>query len=182
MRKRILLAAVLLCGIAFESQAEGKDLFDNQQAFRSEQALITVGIRSNVYTYQVHNLGGAPIVGFEVPQFAAYNFQTPDGWEMDISGRAFRAWSGSPDAGIAPGRTAEFSMRVSSKGAVLGQGRAELKIASGRTIELPDVWCPIAEPRSHIALVAGVILAIVLFHSLILILRKRRGRESGVTA
>jgi len=184
MKRRIAITTLAVCGIAGFCLGAGGDeasLPANEARFSNDDAEITVSIQANVYTYKVSNLGSSPIVAFEVAQYAAYNFQAPDGWQMDTSGRLFRAWIETPTTGIAPGETAQFSMRVSSKGAILGHAPAKLKPQSGRMIELADVWCPIPEPRSYIALVAGVILLIALLHGAIIITRSRRARKLSLS-
>jgi len=185
MKYRIVVTTLAVCGIAGFGLGAGHEeahLPPNQAEFRDEHVCIAVDIESNIYTYKVSNLSSSPIVGFTVTQHAAYNFQAPDGWQMDTSGKLFQAWTEIPTTGIAPGKTSQFSLRVSSKGAVLGRAPAKLELQSGRTIELANVWSPVPEPRSHIALVAGIMFLIVLLHSSIIILRNRRVRKSSVTA
>lgn len=154
MKRRIAITTLAVCGIAGLCLGAGDDeagLSGNEARFGNDDAEITVSIQANIYIYKISNLGRSPIVAFEVAQYAAYNFQTPDGWQMDTSGRLFRAWVEAPTTGIAPGETAEFSMRVSSKGAVLGHAPAKLKNRSGLMIELADVWRPVPEPKSYIS-------------------------------
>jgi hypothetical protein len=185
MKQRILIAMLTACGIAGIGLGAGREEASapaNQAEFKDGQASITVGIQSNIYTYKVRNLGSSAIVAFEVGQHAAYNFETPEGWQIDSSGETFRAWTEVPAKGIAPGQTGEFSMRVSSKGAILGRAAARVKFESGQTAELADVWSPAAEPRSYIALVAGGILLIVLAHSVIIIARDHRAQKLSATA
>lgn len=172
------IIAVMVCTIAgacpAASQQRVEKLSANEAEFRNECVCITVNIQANIYTYRVTNLSESAIVGFRVPQHAAYNFRAPEGWEMDISPKLFSAWTEIPARGISSGRSSDFSMRVSSRGAVLGHEAVKLKLQSGGEIILPDVWSPVAEPRSHIVLIAGVILFIVLLQSTIIILRDRR--------
>ncbi len=172
------------CGIAGIGLCAGRDkgtLPPNQMKSANDDASITVDVHSNIYTHTVSNLSRSAIVGFEVGQHAAYNFETPEGWQTDSSGGTFRAWAEIPAKGITPGQTGEFSMRVSSKGAVLGRAAARVNFESGQTAELADVWSPAAEPRSYIALVAGGMLLIVLAHSAIIAARDRRAQEPPPT-
>lgn len=185
MKQRLVITMLALGAIwslAFGGGREEASTPANQAEFKDGQASITVGIQSNIYTYKVKNLGRSAIVAFEVGQHAAYNFETPEGWQIDSSGETFRAWTEIPAKGIAPGQTGEFSMRVSSKGAILGRAAARVKFESGQTAELMDVWSPAAEPRSYIALVAGGMLLIVLAHSAIIVARGRLSRKSSVSA
>jgi len=185
MKQQLMLAALLFCGIRTLCLGAGQTeagIAANQAEFGGEDARIVVSIQSSIYTYEVRNLSDRPIVGFEVAQHAAYNFHAPEGWQIDTSSDSFRAWPDPSTAGIAPGQTAEFSMRVSSKGAVLGRASAKLKLRSGQTIEVPDVWAPAPEPAGYFALVAGMILLIALLHSAVIIHRKRRTKKTPVSA
>lgn len=184
MKQRIAVAILTVYGISGISMGAGADaasLPANQTESSNEYAKITVDIQSNIYKYTVSNLSSSSIVGFEVAQHAAYNFQVPDGWQTDTSGKFFKAWTDTPEAGIGPDETGDFSMRVSSKGAVLGRSPATVKLESGRMIELEDVWRPVPEPKSYIALVAGVIFLIALLHSAIIIKRTRRTNKPKAT-
>lgn len=185
MKQRLGITTLAFCAIwslAFGGGREGASAPANQAEFKDGQASITVGIQSNIYTYKVKNLSSSAIVAFQVGQHAAYNFETPEGWQIDSSGGTFGAWTEIPAKGIAPGQTGEFSMRVSSKGAILGRAAASVKFESGQTAELADVWSPAAEPRSYIALVAGGVLLIVLAHSAIIVARDRRSQKPSATA
>ena len=180
MKKRIAVSILTVYGISGICMGAGVDaasLPASQTESSNEYAKITVNIQSNIYRYTVSNLSSSSIVGFEVVQHAAYNFQPPDGWQTDTSGDFFKAWTDTPATGIAPDETGQFSMRVSSKGAVLGLASAKLKLQSGQTIELKDLWCPVPEPKSYIALVAGLILLLALLHSVIIIKRSRRANK-----
>ena len=139
-----------------------------------------VTIQANVYKYTIGNTGDSPIIEFQVVQHATYNHSAPEGWKIDTTADTFRAWTETGSMGIHPGQEAEFTMRVSSSGAVLGRGPAMFRLQSGRTVQLTDVWCSAPEPRSHIAIVAGTLIAIVLLHSIVMILRYRRIGRSGV--
>lgn len=148
--------------------------------FKTDQVCIRVKIRSNIYTYEVTNLGTSAIDGFEVKQHAAYNFTGPDGWEEQICPDTFWTRTNNPQAAIGPNMTAEFSMRISSKGAVLGLGPAKLHLRSGRNITVPDLWVSAPEPKSYIALVAGLIVFIMLLHTAILTYRERQREKTFI--
>ena len=145
-----------------------------QAEFKTDDVHICVNIQSSIYTYKVTNLATSPIVRFEVKQHAAYNFIVPNGWQKEISAGVFRAWANDPQAAIQSKKTAEFSLRVSSKGAVLGREPAKVGFQSGKTIAVSGVWVPVPEPRSYIALVAAAILIILLVHTAVLVSRDRR--------
>ncbi|UCG46312.1 MAG: hypothetical protein JSU94_12485 [Phycisphaerales bacterium] len=183
MNGLIVTALVLVCGAAGigapEAEAES-ELAANQAEFENDRARIVVSIQSNIYTYDVTNLGESEITGFEVTQHAAYNFKAPEGWQIDISKHLFKATADAPPAGIQPGRTGRFSMRVSSEGAVLGRGTVKLIAESGEAALLEDVLVPVGEPSSHVLIVAAAILFIVVGHSVFLALRKRRAHKSPV--
>ena len=169
---------MVLCASAAAAMAAG---YSHEAKFVSDWADIRVVIRSNDYVYEVTNWLRSPVVGFEVPQHAAYNFATPPGWRKDTSGEAFEAWTEVPADGIQPGQTKNFSFRVSSEGADLGRGAVKLRFLTGQTVEVPNVLAAVPEPRGYVATIAGLMLGIVLFHSALLIRRGRRRREEQVT-
>ena len=146
------------------------------EVFQAEQVSIDVDISSNIYTYEVTNLSTDKIVGFEVGYHAAYNFKVPAGWHEEIGGGIFKAWTDEASAGIAQNKTAQFSDRVSSHGAVLGSSAVKVHFQSGKTVIVPDVWAPVHEPRSYIFLVATVIICIMCLHTAVIIYRKKQNR------
>lgn len=146
----------------------------NEAEFKAENVSIKVNIQSNIFLYEVTNLGSSPINGFEVKYYAAYNFIVPEGWQKDTTSNTFRSWTDNPEMYIFPDNTAEFSMRVSSRGAVLAKLPVKIKLISEKTIVVPDVWSPSPEPRYYIILIAGLILFLFLLHSFILIYKSRK--------
>ena len=179
----IVATMMLVCGAGGIGAAEAEvesELAANQAEFENDRARVVVSIKSNIYTYDVTNLGESEITGFEVTQHAAYNFKAPEGWEIDVSKDLFKASVDAPAAGIQPGRTGRFSMRVSSEGAVLGRGKVKLTAESGEAVLLEDVLAPVGEPSSHVFIVAAAILFIVVGHSVLLALRRRRAGKSAV--
>ena len=154
-------------------------LVPNQAEFKTEQVGIMVDIQSNIFRYDVTNLASSPIVYFEANQHAAYNFQAPDGWHKEHSSDRFCAWTDDPQLAIGPNKTGQFSMRVSSRGAVLNQAPAKVRFQSGQTVTVPNVWSPSKEPRSYVFLIAGLFLFIVLLHTIVLVRKDRRQTPKG---
>ncbi len=138
-----------------------------QATFKTKEAIVQVTIRSSIYTYKVINLSTKPIVEFEINQHASYDFTAPAGWEKQTSEGTFKAYAKEPRYAIKPETSGEFSLRVSSKGAVLGKKTVKITLESGEKIEVPEVWVPAAEPKNYIALVAGTIVGIILIHTII---------------
>jgi hypothetical protein len=149
-------------------------LAPNQAEFRTEQVSIMVDIQSNIFQYNVTNLSSSPIVYFEVNHHAAYNFQAPSGWYEEDSSDLFKAWTDDSELAIGPSKTAEFSMRVSSRGAILNKAPAKIRFQSGQTITVPNVWSSSQEPQSYIFLIAGLILFIILLHTIALVRKDRQ--------
>lgn len=168
--KPVLTYLIIVLAVMLPGEAE----------FKNDQVNVHVNIRANIYTYKVTNLSTSPIVRFEVDEHACYNFMVPEGWEKEISSGLFRAWTTNPQAAIRSNKTAEFSQRVSSTGAVLGRAPAKVQFQSGKTLMVPEVWVPVSEPASYIALVTGLVLSIVLLHTAILLYRDRRGSKATV--
>lgn len=146
----------------------------NQAQFKNDKAAVVVDVSSNIYTYTVSNNTSDPVVGFEIAEYASYNFKTPQGWERDTSGGIFKCWTEDPYFAITPNKNGKFSLRVSSKGAVLGTATVRLKFHSGGATSIPGAWAPAREPKSSAFLVAAAMLVIMAAHILILTLRDRR--------
>lgn len=148
-------------------------LLPNQAEFSSDAASILVEVNSNIYTYKVTNLSSDPIVHFEIPQHASYNFKVPDGWLFDGSNERFTAWCDNPADALRSDETAQFSLRSSSTGSVLGKASAVFHFQSDRTITIPDVWAPSPEPKSYIHLIVITLLVIVLGHTFIIYISRK---------
>lgn len=129
---------------------------------------VSVDIESSNYYYRVTNVEAEPITSFEVRHHGAYNPQAPDGWEHEMDGPSFRAWTTDASTAIVRDATKLFSLRVSSKGAVLGLVEMSLGSAAGNSIVIPQVWGPVPEPQSTVLLIGAVVLVIVLLHSWLL--------------
>ena len=149
-------------------------LAPNQAEFKTEQVNILVDIQSNIFQYNVTNLASSPIVYFEVYHHAAYNFEAPEGWHKEHSSKLFKAWTDDPHSAISQNKTGRFSMRVSSRGAVLGRAPAIVKFQSGPSVAVPDVWSSSPEPKSYVFLIAGLLLLIILLHTAVIIHKDRR--------
>lgn len=149
-----------------------------QAVFKTDHVHVCVNIQSSVYTYKLTNLTSSPIVGFEVKQHAGHGFKVPKDWQQEISQANFKAWTSIPRTGIHKNSTAEFSFNVSTKGAVLGRSPVKVLFKSGESVTLFDVWASSKEPPNYIALVAGLILVILLLHSVIVARKNRRGENS----
>ncbi len=152
-------------------------ILPNQAEFKNDKAAVVVDVSSNIYTYTISNNTSDPVVGFEIAEYASYNFKTPQGWERDTSGGIFKCWTEDPYYAITPNKTGEFSLRISSKGAVLATATVRLKFHSGGATSIPGVWAPAREPKNSVFLVAAAMLVIMAAHILILTLRARRNRK-----
>ena len=155
-------------------------MVSGQAEFKADCVRICVNVQSNIYTYKVTNLSTSPIVRFEVKQHVSYNFIVPEGWQHEISSGVLQAWTSNRQMAIQPDRTAEFSLRVSSRGAVLGRTPAKVQFQSGETITVPGVWAPTPEPRSYIALVVGLVLILLLLHTTALVYKSRRAKKASI--
>lgn len=131
-------------------------------------------VQANDYFYRVTNLAAEPIMRFEIEQGGAYLFRTPKGWLFETRPGVFLAWTDDPQLAIRPSQTGDFSMRVTSAGAVLGEAPLRLRLQTGEEIVLPDVWSIVPEPQGTILLVPLLFAGLVLAHTLVLARRERR--------
>jgi len=132
-------------------------------------------VQSSKYYWEVTNVDAEPITRLEISQHNCYDYQVPDGWESEAAAGVFRAWAADPGRAIQRGATGEFSLRVSSTGAVLGLVAMSVAPDAGEEIIIPEVWGPVPEPAGSVFLVAGVLVAIVLVHTWLLTRRERAG-------
>jgi len=163
------LTVVLLC------------VFPNEAEFEAEDVHVHVSVRSNIYTYTVTNLGTSPIIAFEVREHSAYNFIAPEDWDKEFSGGVARARAGNTEVAIRPGEAADFSLRLSSKGAVLGYAPAKVHFQSGKTVTISGVWATVPEPRGYVGWVSAIVLIILLLHTTVLVYKDRRRQKAFVS-
>ncbi|GJM24513.1 MAG: hypothetical protein DHS20C16_09280 [Phycisphaerae bacterium] len=124
-------------------------------------------VQGHMYNYRVKNLGRQPITEIELGHANGYYFQVPEGWDWEDKGGVFRAWTNSNRWAIRRGEACKFSFRVGTAGLVLGHIHNRFKRSGDESVHLKGVWGPMLEPRGHVFLVASVIGAIVLLHSLL---------------
>jgi hypothetical protein len=138
-------------------------------------------IRAALFTYVVTNLACEPIMRLEVPYHNGYDFKVPEGWESDIEGDVFRAWTTDERYSIYHVRTGEFAFRLTSKAsAVLGSVELRLEPVTGEPVILRDVWGAVPTPTGYVHLVSAMVLAIFLGHTLLVARSTRRAGGSAM--
>ena len=152
----------------------------NTANYESGPLRVEVNIRSSVFTYTLTNTESDPVVKVIIPEQAAYNFQGPEGWEKKTAGQLFEAWAIERSRQITRGQSGDFSLRVSSRGAVLGQGAIRVSLESGREIVLHDVWVPATEPASYQWLLVVMLVSILLYQTFRVIRKKGGSRRARV--
>ena len=148
--------------------------------FKTDDVSIKFQIFSNDYEYKVTNLTQNPIVGFMIKPHASYFYGTPEGWQKETSSTLFRTWTENPQFAIKPNQTGVFSLRVGSKGALLRKGSVKITFQSGKVVTIPDVLVPGPEPQTHLAIVTGTLLLIILLHFGVLTYINRRKKRVDV--
>jgi len=159
-----------------------RQLEPGKAEFKTDKAIVRVTVSSSIYTYEVTNLQGSPIVRFKIGQHHSYAFTPPDGWERQSEKDFFCADTNRPDKTIGFRQTKDFSVRVSSRGAVLGKSDIELRSESGQIIVIPGVWSPASETKSYPLAVAGTIIAIMLIQTVIVNRRSKRKLTKDISA
>ena len=136
---------------------------------------IEVEIHAHLYVWKVMNIDAPPIVRFEMEQQGSTEQIAPDGWELEIDGPRYLAWTDDPRFAIPRGQWKQFEARVKSTGAVLGLVPVELGFAKTDVpLVLENVWAPVSKRRSMVVLVAFAVVALAALHTIIL---ERRGCE-----
>ena len=107
-------------------------LMPNQAEFKSEDIHLLVEINAGIYSYQITNLSYSKITSIEFPHHATYNFKMPKGWtEIKTSSTITSNCENLSDA-LSCKQTGNFSMRVSSGGAALGERPVKITFQSGK--------------------------------------------------
>jgi len=157
-----LLAIMTTVVAAFEAEKDGVKL--------------RADVAANLYTWTITNASHSPITSFAIDVHHTYDFQGPDGWEIDgpMPAGEFRAWTDEFDLAIKPNESARCSVRVNSRGAILGIGTAKIKFAGGTEVLIADVWRPVPESVRTRVVVAVGISALAALHVLGGVVRSRR--------
>lgn len=134
----------------------------------------------HLYSWTVTNQHDAPITEVEFPHFRADLFSAPAGWTQETTNLVnvgvadepgiCKATAPSPSAGIAPGGSGEFSMRITAKGASRGTGSVMVRFEGGASVRVAGVALPQREATLNrfIGLVSmgGVLGLWILFRAL----------------
>jgi hypothetical protein len=153
-------------------------------------ATITGGADASghTYTWQVNNGGVSSIVEVRFPHYRAGLFFSPQGWSGDCTALVHvgtkdepgicTARATAPADGIAPGRSAPFSMQIAAAGAKRGPGEVVLRFADGSETRVAGVELPQQEGLGdkYVSLIAlgGVFIVFAAVQAI----RKRRRRVS----
>ncbi len=169
--------------------------FSGLAAAAEEPPVVITGGADDVghnYAWKVTNRYRSPIVRIEFPHYAADLFHTPAGWsqgtqaEMNLVNVGWKdepgvcvATPAPPSPGLAPGVTAEFGMRIASRGAMKGTGTIRVTFADGTSVQVAGVQLPEmpTRPSPYLGLVAmGAILLIFI------VVRETRRRKQPAPA
>lgn len=169
--------------LAAHGQAEAFHRYPAEHA-EHDGIRITVTVEANVYTWLLENMDAAPITSIEMPQKNCYNQRLPLGWSWEYEDDYFRARTDDPANAIGPGRTGEFTTRVSSTGAVLGH--VPIKVGfegDAQLVVFEPLWGPVRKPISMVLLVALTIAGVAIMHMALLVwLSKRRRAKPALPA
>jgi len=137
------------------------------------------------YRWTVTNHHGSPVIYIQFPHYHADTFFTPDGWEKEcinlirVGARnepgTCTASVDSPEKGIAPGRSAEFGMRLARVGAHRRPGNVTVRFADGTQTITAGVELPTVSTTSEqlYALIGfALVFAIVVY---VQVRRRRKG-------
>ncbi|MEK7732337.1 MAG: hypothetical protein AAB363_10825 [Planctomycetota bacterium] len=143
----------------------------------------------HTYTWQVANGGASPIVEVRFPHYRAGLFFPPPGWSNDCTALVHvgakdepgvcTARSPAPADGIAPGRSAPFSMQIAADGAKRGRGEVVVRFADGSETRIAGVELPQQEGLGdkYVSLIA--LGAVFIIFVAVQAVRKRRRRAAS---
>jgi hypothetical protein len=145
-----------------------------------------VDVSAHNYTWTITNHTNDAIVYVEFPHYHADMFFAPGGWKQECT---YLVGIGVPDRpgvckasveaardGIAPGASAEFSMRIASAGAQQGEGVVRVRLEDGTEIKVTGVAVPI--PPSTLGKYVPLIGLAAIF-VLGIVLHARRQRKNA---
>lgn len=138
------------------------------------------------YRWTVTNHYGSPVVYIQFPHYHADTFFAPDGWEKECTNLirvgarnapgTCTTWADSAEKGIAPGRSAEFGMRLASAGGHHRRaGRVTVRFADGTQTIVAGVELPTASttPERLYGLIGFALVFLI-----IVIVQTRRRRKA----
>lgn len=143
------------------------------------------------YQWRVTNQSNSPIVRIEFPHYGADLFHAPPDWtqgtqkEMNLVNVGWEDEPGvcfatMPGPGLLPGATAEFGMRISSRGALKGEGTVRIQFADGTWAKIPGVELPVMPTRTSPYL--GVVAMGAMLLVFIIVRESRRRKQPASTS
>jgi len=173
-----LLAALLVVLLAYSVTATA------QTAVRIEGGAENSG---QTYSWTIVNASTSAIVAVEFPHFRADTFFVPQGWKRECThlaraGAAIKpgvckAHVDQASAGIAPGATARFGMRLARGGALRRPGEVRVRFADGTETIVSDVELPTSQTfweRNIMGVGLSVLMVLVILHQV----RRRRAQAA----
>lgn len=142
------------------------------------------------YHWTVTNHYGSPVVYVQFPHYHADTFLTPDRWEKEcinlirVGARnepgTCTAWVNPPEKGIAPGRSAEFGMRLARGGGHHRRpGQVTVRFADGTQTIVGGVELPTASTTSEqlYALIGFALVFVIVVY--VQVRRRRKGAPAA---
>jgi hypothetical protein len=146
----------------------------------------------NTYHWTVTNNQSSPIVRVEIPHYRGNLFFAPKGWTTSCTNLVA---VGAPDApgvctataaatgdGIAPGRSATFSMQIATGAVKRGTGDVIIGYADASTQNISGVMVPVPETLSdkYISLIGlGIFLVVFVVAQSVRSRKKRRSQADA---
>lgn len=175
----LLIRSAILCSLAGAADAADKVAIDGGRDGSGQN-----------FSWTVRNQASSPIVWIEFPHYHADLFTVPTGWKQECTNLnvigsedkpgVCRGMSESAGAGIAPGSSAQFSMRLSRSSANKGSGTVQIKFADGSSASVSGVALPIA-PSVWDHLLAPLAMGAIFVTAILIHRSSRKNRGSAST-
>ncbi len=131
----------------------------------SNEIRIETRLTSQIYVWEVTNLDGPALTDFTLTLSGAYNHRAPEGWQWDMDGTLFHAWTEDARLGIKAGKSAEFSVRAASSGPALRTTIATVtRDGNDAPVEL-TVWAPGVKRRDLAWVISATLIGLGLMHA-----------------
>ncbi len=155
---------------------------------QADQVLITGGVddTKHNYAWQLTNRSPKRVVSVEFPQYGADMFEQPEGWKQDCTNLVNVGWKkkagrciATSEAGLGPGATAAFTMRIYGPGAPVGTGTVLVRFDDGSEAKIPGVTLPLT-PQSGTPYLALIGTGLI-FVAFVFLRERRRRRAAGAS-
>lgn len=144
-------------------------------AVAADSVKVESSIDGRVFIWRITNVSAPPITKLNIPVYAVYHEQVPEGWTFDRSDKNMLAASVTSHANaIHKGQTREFSVRATSSSGILDVTSGTVGFLGGDTLSIDGIWAPRQELKSTMLIPPLIIVGLIVIQFLCV----RRGEKA----